>query len=527
MPTPPSSMDDNRLFREVTTRICGSLELEQALADCFPVMRQVFPVDEILLSEYEAQSGTIRRVASATATGGESFTRAANVITLSRDSRKRVARFPVDDVRLVNVPREDPVTREWMAQFPEILAGSVLYMGLALRGLRVGGLTLLSHTPGAFLPKHARRLPLLNEPFAIALSNALRYREVLRLSDRFADETMNLRRDLRQAAGETLVGADRGLRRVVEMLEQVAGLNSPVLFLGETGAGKEVLTNYLHRASGRREEPLLKINCGAIPETLIESELFGHEKGAFTGAVARKRGRFERADGGTLFLDEVAELPAAAQVKLLRFLQNGEIERVGGTRTIRLNVRIVAATHRDLERRVAEGRFREDLWYRLNVFPIPIPPLRERREDIPALAHHFMESKAREMNLPGRPSFSPGALDQLAGYDWPGNVRELQNVIERALILSGGRPLTFPHLKTPREDRTADSSTAERGTSEKTLDEILARAIADALERTGGRISGKGGAAKRLGVHPNTLRSRMQRLGLRLERRTTGKTEKA
>jgi transcriptional regulator with GAF, ATPase, and Fis domain len=302
----------------------------------------------------------------------------------------------------------------------------------------------------------------------------------------------------------------------MEMVKQVAPIDSPVLLLGETGTGKEVIASAIHYSSPRKDGPLIKVNCGAIPETLLDSELFGHEKGAFTGAISQKRGRFERASKGTIFLDEIGELPAQAQVRLLRVLQTKEIERVGGTTSIPVDIRIISATNRNLQEMIAAGRFREDLWFRLNVFPIMIPPLRQRREDIPALVHHFIERKSKELKLAERPVLATGAIDRLMAYDWPGNVRELENLIERALIQSrGGSALSFETLSAPQvpvgREVTRD---AGRNRTALSLDEINAQHIRQALEMAGGKINGPGGAAQILGLNPNTLRSRMSKLGI-------------
>jgi transcriptional regulator with GAF, ATPase, and Fis domain len=287
---------------------------------------------------------------------------------------------------------------------------------------------------------------------------------------------------------------------------------------GETGVGKEVIANAIHYSSPRRNGSFIKVNCGAIPETLIDSELFGHEKGAFTGAIAQKRGRFERAEGGTIFLDEVGELPPQVQIRLLNVLQNKEIERVGGTKTIPVDIRIVSATHRHLEDMVKEGSFREDLWFRLNVFPIIIPPLRQRKGDIPALVHHFIERKNMELKTGSIPSIAPGAIERLKAYDWPGNVRELQNIVERALIRSKDGIISF--------DRFIGSSHGTGPAPEESmtilpLDELNARHIKKALDTAHGRINGRGGAAELLGIHPNTLRKRMDKLGISYRRNKT------
>jgi hydrogenase-4 transcriptional activator len=278
----------------------------------------------------------------------------------------------------------------------------------------------------------------------------------------------------------------------MRMVRQVAPLDSPVLLLGETGTGKEVIANAIHYSSPRKDGPFIKVNCGAIPESLLDSELFGHEKGAFTGATSQKRGRFERADKGTIFLDEIGELPAQAQVRLLRVLQTKEIERVGGTTSIPVDVRIISATNRNLQEMIASGRFREDLWFRINVFPIMIPPLRQRREDIPALVHHFVDRISGELQLTERPMLAPGAIERLKAYDcWPGNVRELQNVIERALIQSRGDRLSFETLSTPPfplgHELTGD---AGRNRTMLSLDEINAQHIRQALEMAGSKTNG-------------------------------------
>ncbi len=344
----------------------------------------------------------------------------------------------------------------------------------------------------------------------------LRHQEVLRLKDMLADDNRYLFDELRSVSGDEIIGSDFGLKAVMEMVKQVAPIDSPVLLFGETGTGKEVIANAIHYSSCRKDGPLIKVNCGAIPETLLDSELFGHEKGAFTGAVSQKRGRFERANKGTIFLDEIGELPAQAQVRLLRVLQTKEIERVGGTASIPVDVRIISATNRNLQEMVASGRFREDLWFRINVFPIMIPPLRQRREDIPALVHHFIERKSKELKLAEKPKLTTGAINSLMAYDWPGNVRELENLIERALIQSrGGGDLSFGTFSAPQVPGGREvTHAAGRNRDLLPLDEINAQHIRQALEMAGGKINGPGGAAQILGLNPNTLRGRMNKLGI-------------
>ena len=315
-----------------------------------------------------------------------------------------------------------------------------------------------------------------------------------------------------------VIGKSAALKRVLQEVEQVAGTNSPVLITGETGTGKELVARAIHRASPRRERLLVGVNCAALAPTLVESELFGHEKGAFTGAGARRIGRFERAHTGTILLDEVGELAPDVQAKLLRVLQTGEFERVGSSETVRVDVRVIAATNRDLEHEVQRGRFRQDLYYRLRVFPIHVPPLRERREDIPWLAGYLVEKKAaalgkRVNRIPRR------TMEVLTAYDWPGNVRELENVIERALILSQGPALVVDSaLVGGAEDRGGTTPTARHVGAGDAMATTLANTerahILLVCEACGWRIKGPGAAAERLGLNPSTLYFRMKKLGI-------------
>jgi len=306
----------------------------------------------------------------------------------------------------------------------------------------------------------------------------------------------------------------------MEMVRQVAPLNNTVLILGETGTGKEMIANAIHFSSPRRNGPFITVNCGALPENLIDSELFGHERGAFSGAVAESRGRFERADGGTIFLDEVGELPPNAQVRLLRVLQNREVERVGGKRPIPVDIRVIAATHRNLQNMVAEGSFREDLWYRLSGFPILVPPVRQRKEDVPALTRNFVTVRSRDLGIGVPPSIAPGALQRLMEYGWPGNVRELENVVERELILHRGGSLTFSTiLPGPEQKNMPLVASNSCLLYPLNLDEANAVHITEVLKLAKGKIDGPGGAAEMLGINPSTLRSRLGKLGICYRRR--------
>jgi transcriptional regulator with GAF, ATPase, and Fis domain len=336
-----------------------------------------------------------------------------------------------------------------------------------------------------------------------------------------ADRQSLLLRLKRQDITDLIVGAEGGLRGVMQRVQLVARAETPVLILGETGTGKEVVARAIHQQSQRARGPFLRVNCGAIPHELIDSELFGHERGSFTGAVATRKGWFERADNGTLFLDEIGELSAAAQVRLLRILQDGSFQRVGGQQTLTVNVRVIAATNRDLHRMVRVGSFREDLWYRIAVFPINLPALRERPEDIPTLARHFALRASERLGLtPQAPNAADLAL--LTAYDWPGNVRELAAVLERAAILGdgrrlevgaalgvgGGRPVAVPATTAPQ----APSTVATPGSA--TLADRERQHIEETLARTAGRVEGHFGAARILGLNANTLRGRMRKLGI-------------
>ena len=384
-----------------------------------------------------------------------------------------------------------------------------------LRGeRRLGVLHLLDRRPGAFSEADAEFLGRVGHQVAIALENALRYREINESRTRLAEETSYLRSEIHtEHEFEEILGESPGLRQALVQAETVAPTNSTVLLLGETGTGKELVARAIHHLSERRDHLFAKLNCAAIPSGLVESELFGHEKGAFTGAIAQKIGRFELAHQGTLFLDEVGDIPFELQPKLLRVLQEQEFERLGGTRSIHVDARLIAATNRDLGRMVEEREFRADLFYRLNVFPIRIPPLRERKQDIPILVRHFAAKYAQSMNK--RIEHIPAeVMEEMIRYDWPGNIRELQNFMERALILSPGPTLT-PQLAELR----APGADSAKATRPATLEQAEREHILEALRATDWTLGGTQGAAARLGVPRTTLIYKMRRLGIE---RTTG-----
>jgi formate hydrogenlyase transcriptional activator len=382
---------------------------------------------------------------------------------------------------------------------------------------RLGALVFACKQPSAHDTADVGFLQLAANQVAVAVENALAFqeieaafREIQALKDKLAKENAYLEEEVRieHNFGE-VVGESTALRRVLKEVETVAPTGSTVLIRGETGTGKELIARALHDLSPRRDRTFVKLNCAAIPTGLLESELFGHEKGAFTGAISQKVGRFELAHQGTLFLDEVGDIPPELQPKLLRVLQEQEFERLGSTKMIKVDLRLVAATNRDLAAMVADGRFRSDLYYRLNVFPLVLPPLRERRDDIPRLVRHFTQQFARKM---GRriETIPTAVLEALVHYPWPGNVRELQNVIERAVILSPGPSLQVP----PADLQSTDTQTLAPTSAAVTLADAEREHILGALRETGWVLGGPEGAAARLGMKRSTLYKKMKKLGI-------------
>ncbi|ANM29743.1 hypothetical protein ABI59_09380 [Acidobacteria bacterium Mor1] len=502
---------EREFFREVTLRICGSLEIEPALEAAFEYMRGRMPVNAIGLGFSNVEALRIETVALASDPDVEPLWEDdAGGIRLSGEGLTYVRSESGPPTLCINRP--DGVPPGLLALFPGLERCSAIFTRLQLGSEVMGALLAWSNGLDRFEPEHVSLLESVREPMTIAMGNARRYRDLHRIKEKLSEDNRALSADLKRSIGNEVVGADFGLRQVMEQVRQVASASSSVLLLGETGTGKEIVANAIHAASTRNGGPMISIQCGAVPDTLLDSELFGHEKGAFTGALQRKRGRFERAHGGTLFFDEIGELSADAQVKLLRVLQERRFERVGGTEPIEVDVRVIAATHRDLDRMVREGEFREDLWYRLNVLPIRIPPLRLRREDIPSLVQYFVARKSQELSRRVTPRISNRDLERLQAYDWPGNVRELQNIVERALIVSPPDLLVFPPLRPGRSVSSRHSETTTPAI--QTLDEAMAEHIRHVLQATRWRVSGPGGAAELLGMNPSTLRFRMRKLGI-------------
>ncbi|MBM9614569.1 sigma 54-interacting transcriptional regulator [Desulfobulbus rhabdoformis] len=503
-------------FRETTLRICGSLQIAPALSDVFDYFKQHFPIIGISLHIRDDDLGAIRRVALA-ADNMQDFPE--EIVPVPKDLWEQIQAIPVYGPQIISTDLEFP--HSTMAVYFKLENMAELVLPLWMDNKLCGALSLRAAHRNLFQKVHLELLQTVSQPITIALANALAHERIQRFSELLAEDNRFLRKAFYPQGINEIIGQEEGMSNVMHLVKQVAPLNNTVLILGETGTGKELIANAIHFSSAYKDGPFVKVNCGAIPEHLIDSELFGHEKGAFTGAVNGNRGRFERAHKGTIFLDEIGELPLQAQIRLLRVLQTREIERVGGQGAIPIDIRVIAATHRNLENMVQENKFREDLWFRLNVFPLNIPPLRQRKKDIPALAVHFIKTKAKELGIKNVPAIAPGALRRLVQYSWPGNVRELENLVERELIIKREDLLTFHSLPTPAAGPADASSPLESNNDPAMLwplDDAIAAHIMKALHTTGGKISGPGGAAELLQVNANTLRSRMRKLKLRYQR---------
>ncbi len=495
-------------FRHAALAICSSLDSEIALHRCFEFLSHHIPLDLIQMNYYDPQTRRINYLA-------EAYTRGGRRLGISMEMPQNAIRIldnEVEEVFITNSQgiREIDDMKRKVFNFQDV---SILTLLLQSEKHLLGAIDFLAMGTDKYTSEHAERILMLKKPFNISMSNSLRYIELSKLKDRLTDDNRYLSNELMLQAGSEIVGANNGLRHVMEQVDQVAHLNSTVLIRGETGVGKELIANAIHNLSPRRGKPFIKINCGAIPESLLDSELFGHEKGAFTGAVTRKRGRFERANTGTIFLDEMGELPPEAQVRLLRVLQNREIERVGGTSVIPVDIRVICATHQNIEERIQKGLFREALWFRINTFPIYVPPLRERKEDIPELINYFLNRRSHDMGIKTYSTLPTAALDRLTTYNWPGNVRELENVIERELIQNRTGTLLFNDINQTVKPRRGvrDSAAASK---DATLDEIITRHIQGTLARTEGKVHGPDGAARILNINPHTLSKRMNKLGI-------------
>ena len=512
-------MPDNQLVRDINNALYSSLDIEKSLHETVLLLKDYIPLDLIHVFILSRSTKTMRYLAEATTRRGSLIDER---LQLSDEHFAEIKNQYNGQIRILtssSSPLLKTLHNHFLAYVKKPLFidsedFSVITTGFDLGAPLVGGVGLVARGENRFSEKHAKRVDLIRRPLIGAVLNLMHHRDIVAKNEQLTKEKQALESRLGHVSTGEIIGADSGLKQVMAMVSQVAVLDSPVLLLGETGTGKEIIATAIHQTSRRADGPIIRVNCGAIPESLMDSELFGHEKGAFTGASQLKRGFFEQADGGTIFLDEIGDLPLSAQVKLLRVLQTMEFYRVGGTWPLSVDVRVVAATNRDLAQMVVEKKFREDLWFRLNVFPINIPPLRDRKQDIPALSDYCVVRKSKEMNLPHPPAVSERAINQLTDYDWPGNIRELQNVIERALILGRGTTLIFDEL-IPGQTNTEHAPPASGHVNIiLPMDEIIKNHISLALKHSCGKIEGRGGAAQLLKMHPSTLRSRMKKLGI-------------
>lgn len=505
----------HQLFYNFTSAICRHLHPKDSLFAAFQVLESHIPIDRTFLEAYDFDLGVVHVLAEANKNGGVQLDRKVPIgADLKRYVAARNADIDSPSVLIINDLTNNDVARQMVLSYGGTLDCSIMVLNPALENEVLGCMVIICESGYKYTDMDAEIFALLDRPCAISISNTLKHRQVLYLQDLLAEENRMLQQELGADANSTIIGADFGLAPTLSFASKAAQHDSPILLLGETGTGKDVIASYIHNVSARNSGPFVRVNCGAIPESLMDSELFGHEKGAFTGAVGLKRGKFERANGGTIFLDEIGELPLAAQVRLLRVLQNSEIERVGGTETLPVDIRVIAATHRDINKMVAQGTFREDLFFRLSVFPIKVPSLRERKEDIPALLDYFVKRKAQLLKLGQPPRLTPSLVEDLCQYEWPGNVRELENVIERALIINEGEVLSIPDLQQPNQAQSITTSNSSTPDSIVSLDDAIKAHIKHALEICNGQIHGSNGAAELLEINPNTLRSRMRKLNI-------------
>ena len=508
------------ILLDVWREACHHIEISASCANIAGLLVNHMPIEQLLVRRIEPSRPGLYTLAVglADARGAAGEARTA----CSPEAMRALLTWAREGVPAWH-KKGAPAAPELEVVFPHHEGRGVVCGPLASSGEPVGVLVLVARADTAFDARHVEMVRVLLEPFAVALDNDRRLREADALREAAeADKRSLLTRLGRKDFGDIIVGADTGLRSVMERVELVARSDVPVLILGETGTGKELVARGIHKRSARASGPVMRVNCGAIPPGLVDSQLFGHERGAFTGAVQAHKGWLQRADGGTLFLDEIGELPVAAQVRLLHILQDGWLERVGARHPVNVDVRLVAATHRDLAAMVSEGAFREDLWYRINVFPILLPPLRERTNDIPLLARHFAEKASLRFGLPAlMPSNQDIAL--LASYSWPGNVRELGAVMDRAALLGNGvrleigKALGLPGAAAAAsQDAPAEvAASMPLGQGLVPLDEAMRRHIEAALAYTKGRVQGPHGAARLLEINPHTLRARMRKLGIR------------
>jgi formate hydrogenlyase transcriptional activator len=515
-----------KLLLNLTSRITSNLNLRDLLRAIAANIREVMHGDSVAVLLLDSSSGKSRLIAL-DFPQGKGFIREDDthmVTGVGKRALETLKPVIVERIRPGDLPPEicEKVISEGLK--------SSCVIPLVSKDRALGYLSLARTTEATFAPEDVEFLAEAAGQIAIAIENAMVYQEISELKDKLAQEKLYLEEEIRSEMNfDNIIGNSPALKQVLELAEIVAPSDSTVLLLGETGTGKELIARAIHDRSRRKDRTFVKLNCAAIPTGLLESELFGHEKGAFTGAITQKVGRMELADQGTLFLDEVGDIPVEIQPKLLRALQEREFERLGSTHTRKVNVRLIAATNRDLERMIADREFRSDLYYRLHVFPIRIPPLRERKEDIPQLVSYFVQKVAKQMQKK-IDSISPVVMKGLTAWHWPGNIRELENFVERAVIVTRGRSLDAPlgelRRKNPVELPRADHRKLEPFVGERTNSQSDKTSVIDGYERRQcdeiiaaliackGRVGGADGAAARSGVNRTTFLARMKKFGI-------------
>src|SRR5216117_3866814 len=514
----PRQNERLQLLLNLTTRITSNLDLREVLRAISANFRELMRCDGAGIWLPGEGAGTFKLYAF-DAPVSKGFAKEEVIITLPEDDPARRAfetmKPMVATVDEIGWPGGGEGYRLAAAESVK----SACFIPLVNRGRALGDLMIVRLTEGTFTAEDVDFLSQAAGQIAIAIENALAYREISELKDKLAQEKLYLEEEIRSEMNfAEIVGKSSALRKVLKRVETVAPTDSTVLLLGETGTGKELIARAIHDRSRRKERTFVKLNCAAIPTGLLESELFGHERGAFTGAIAQRIGRFEVAHGGTIFLDEIGEIPLELQTKLLRVLQEREFERLGSSRTLRTDARLIAATNRDLEAMRSEEKFRSDLFFRLNVFPIQVPPLRERHGYIPLLVRHFAQQFSKRMNKT-IDTISSATTEALSRYHWPGNIRELQNVIERAVITSTGRVLKVDvaDLKISKPSSPAEKGSAQGSTNgglRDTLEETERQQILKALRQSNWVVEGPKGAAAKLGMKRSTLQLRMSKLGI-------------